>query len=102
MSESSAFSNRIISEVPLSSLSSSLGDKEPNVQACSPVKPLYQNRRGSRISNPIVSAMLSSNNLSDCNQIRDLLHHCKQNNSSAVICHTAELYFERCLGQTKG
>lgn len=67
-----------------------------SIQACSPSSEMYQRRRGTNVSNPIVTAMLSSNNLSDCTQVKDLLYHCKQNDSSAVICDTAARYFERC------
>lgn len=68
------------------------------VLACSPKsQSTHPNRRGSKLSNPVVAAMLSSNNLSDCGQVRDMLNHCVENKSNAVICETAAMYFVRCL-----
>mmetsp|Transcript_11147 Transcript_11147/g.16865 ORF Transcript_11147/g.16865 Transcript_11147/m.16865 type:complete len:87 (-) Transcript_11147:447-707(-) len=60
----------------------------------------YQRRRGSKVTNPVITAMLSSNNLSDCAQVKDLLYHCKENDSSAVICQTAARYLDKCEIET--
>mmetsp|Transcript_15483 Transcript_15483/g.18874 ORF Transcript_15483/g.18874 Transcript_15483/m.18874 type:complete len:94 (+) Transcript_15483:154-435(+) len=71
------------------------------IQACSPAQ-TYQNRRGSTITNPVVTAMLSSNNLGDCVQVEDLLRHCLKNDSRASICDTAAKYFETCSIMVSG
>lgn len=56
-------------------------------------------RRGSNISNPIVSAMLSSNLMNDCDQVREMFHQCKRsgNHNESIICDTAKRYFESCV-----
>ena len=64
-----------------------------------PKKRIYQHRRGSKVANPVVSAILSSNNLDDCIQVKDLLQTCSANESKAAICKTAAWYFERCHGE---
>lgn len=61
---------------------------------------MYRGRRGSKVANPVVTAMLKNNNLSDCGQVKDLLHHCRENDSNAVICETAARYFESCYTET--
>ena len=58
-------------------------------------------RRGDSFSqNPVVSAMLSSNNMNDCYQVRDLYSTCDQaranGSSPSMICEAAIKYFVSC------
>mmetsp|Transcript_30939 Transcript_30939/g.66972 ORF Transcript_30939/g.66972 Transcript_30939/m.66972 type:complete len:110 (+) Transcript_30939:83-412(+) len=56
-------------------------------------------RRGTRSRNPIVSAMLSSNNMTDCHQVKDLYSKCQDDgsrSSSMMICDTAQKLFVSC------
>jgi len=56
--------------------------------------------RKTRVNNPIISAMLSSNNLGNCGEVRDLLAHCEESKSSSIVCDTAARYHEICLSQS--
>mmetsp|Transcript_26902 Transcript_26902/g.41191 ORF Transcript_26902/g.41191 Transcript_26902/m.41191 type:complete len:83 (-) Transcript_26902:252-500(-) len=64
---------------------------------CSPAVQTYQQRRGSKISNPVISAMLSHNVMRDCTQVTDMFNQCKLNNEDpSIICETAKKYYETC------
>mmetsp|Transcript_20188 Transcript_20188/g.19434 ORF Transcript_20188/g.19434 Transcript_20188/m.19434 type:complete len:87 (-) Transcript_20188:354-614(-) len=53
-------------------------------------------RQASKISNPVVLAMLNSNNLGDCVQVKDLYMQCVESGSSSALCDTASQYFVNC------
>jgi hypothetical protein len=67
-------------------------------------------RRGTRITNPIFYSMISSNNMTDCNEIGDLYQKCADIESFAdsknpsslqqqrppIICETAHKLFVSC------
>lgn len=57
------------------------------------------NKRGSNLKNPVISAMLSSNMMDDCIQVKDMLNHCMISQSDSVICSTAERYANLCFGK---
>jgi hypothetical protein len=61
---------------------------------CTPVT--YERRTTSKISNPVVVAMLNSNIMGDCSQVRDMFYQCKASDGQSIICDTAMKYFERC------
>lgn len=48
--------------------------------------------------NPVVVAMLNSNNMRDCQQIRDMYLQCTSSESvdRSVICDAASRYFVKC------
>jgi hypothetical protein len=59
--------------------------------------PLMTFRRTATITNnPVVAAMLSSNTLRDCHQVRDMYDQCMLADSSSTICSTAKNYYLRC------
>mmetsp|Transcript_1921 Transcript_1921/g.4595 ORF Transcript_1921/g.4595 Transcript_1921/m.4595 type:complete len:120 (-) Transcript_1921:332-691(-) len=51
--------------------------------------------------NPVVAAMLSSNMMRDCHQVRDMFVECMSHDSSASICDTAKNYFVQCASNRK-
>ena len=56
----------------------------------------YRRRRGSKISNPVVTAMLNSNLMNDCTQVHDMFNQCTLSGGDSRICDTARTYFESC------
>jgi hypothetical protein len=65
--------------------------------ACSPVT---ITKRGSNLSNPVVAAMLNSNMMNDCNQVREMLDHCMLTRNESALCSTAVRYARLCFGGT--
>jgi hypothetical protein len=63
--------------------------------ACSPV---IITKRGSNLSNPVVAAMLNSNMMNDCNQVREMFDHCMLTKNESALCSTAERYASLCFG----
>ena len=63
--------------------------------------PANYTRRGTNVSNPVVSAMLGSNILSNCNDVKDMFAQCNRydlgKRQRPMICDTAERYYEACL-----
>ena len=63
--------------------------------------PANYTRRGTNVSNPVVSAMLGSNLLSNCNDVKDMFDQCNKydfgKRQRPMICDTAERYYEACL-----
>ena len=60
-----------------------------------------QRRHRTKYSNPVVQAMLDSNNLGDCYQVQDLYTRCVESGSSSALCHTASQYLRNCSRSDK-
>lgn len=46
--------------------------------------------------NPTVAAMLRSNMMRDCGQVREMYNHCIDSKAESTICNTAKHYFASC------
>jgi hypothetical protein len=59
--------------------------------------------RARREHDPSVVAMLSSNRMRDCTEIRDMYMHCAESKkgSESRICETARKYFVNCSDSEK-
>lgn len=58
-------------------------------------------RRTKTSLNPVMSAMLRSNTLRDCHQVRDMISQCQSSgivgpDTDSFVCKTAEKYFLQC------
>lgn len=63
----------------------------------------YQTRRSTNFSNPVVQAMLSSNIMNDCSQVKDMFYQCSESKKDSIICDTAQRYFfEICTKKPAG
>lgn len=61
-------------------------------------------KRSSNFSNPVVNAMLSANTMNDCDEVRDMLLHCRSSghHNKSVICDTATRYYDICTRTSDG
>mmetsp|Transcript_22109 Transcript_22109/g.30762 ORF Transcript_22109/g.30762 Transcript_22109/m.30762 type:complete len:97 (-) Transcript_22109:115-405(-) len=46
--------------------------------------------------NPVVSAILSSNTMKNCHEVRDMYITCVNSKSNSAVCETAKNYFVSC------
>lgn len=46
--------------------------------------------------NSVVSAMLTSNSLRDCNQVNDMVTKCLSGKEESFMCNTAHRYLAKC------
>ena len=58
-------------------------------------------RRGINIANPVISAMLNSNTMNNCDEVRDMFLQCESSGryNESIICDTAMRYFASCTAQ---
>jgi hypothetical protein len=61
----------------------------------------YNKRRGSNIANPVISAMLNSNTMNNCAEVKDMFLQCKSSGryNESIICDTAMRYYASCTAQ---
>ena len=58
-------------------------------------------RRGMNIANPVISAMLNSNTMNNCDEVRDMFLRCESSGiyNESIICDTAKSYYASCTAQ---